>query len=136
MLIAFLVSLACLFGCVVYAGPVFVRLARQLGRTGTAVDGLVRLMDERFLPRAEKLVGQTSAAVRELEEVGARFESLGRLAEEAISPLGDITVAVDEALHPFVETAGRVGLTRRRLQAWSAGARVIWSAWRRIRASG
>ena len=135
MLIPFLVFLACLLGSALYAGPVFVRLGRQLERTGVAVEEIVRRLDERFLPRAEQLVGRTSAAVRELEAVSADFQRLGPLAEEAIAPLGDITVAVDGALRPLAETAGAIGLTGRRVRAWSVGARAVWSAWSRLRSS-
>jgi hypothetical protein len=134
MLIPFLIFLACLLGSALYAGPVFVRLGRQLGQTGAAVEAVVRRMDERFLPQAEQLVGKTSSAVRELEAVGAEFQRLGLRAEEAISPLGDITVAVEVALRPLAETAGAVGLTGRRVRAWSVGARAIWGAWSRLRA--
>jgi hypothetical protein len=133
MLPAFLVLLACLLVCAAVAARVFVRLARQLARTGTEVETLVRILDDRFLPRAESMVGQTTLVIRELESVGASFQELGRLAEASISPIGDVTVAVEAALEPFARTAAGLGLTRPRVRALGSGVRAAWSVWTHLR---
>lgn len=130
MLIPSLVFLVCLLACAAGAAPVFLRLARQLGRTAGEVGRLERTLDERFLPRAESLLGQTTQAIREFESVSASFRELGRLAEDSISPLGDLTVEVEAAFDPFAESAARFGLTRPRVRAIGSGLKAAWSAWR------
>jgi len=130
MLIAGLLFFVVAAICAWRAAPVFIRLAEQLRRTSIEVERVTSRLDARLLPRLEATLGETNRALRELEETAELWKGIQARAEDALVPLGDITVGVERALSPMVRTARDFGIDRRRARALGAGIRAAWRALR------
>jgi hypothetical protein len=121
MLVSVLVFTVVFIACAGVAARALVRLGRQLARTGAEFERLSGRMEDRFLPRVEVVLGQTTTALRELETTAEQARSVGRHFEDALASLGDITVMVEDAVQPIVATAASVRIDRRRVRAIRAG---------------
>jgi hypothetical protein len=117
MLVPVLVFAIILAACAVVAGRALVRMGSQLSRTGGELERLGDRMEQRFLPRAEATMEQTTAAVRELEEVAEIAATVPVHLQEALASLGDLTLMVEEAVRPIGETAASLGVDRPRVRA-------------------
>jgi hypothetical protein len=121
MLVSVLIFTVVFIACAGVAARALVRLGRQLARTGAEFERLSGRMEDRFLPRAEVVLDQTTIVVREMETTAEQARSVGRHFEDALASLGDITVMMEDAVQPIVATAASVRIDRRRVRAIRAG---------------
>jgi hypothetical protein len=120
MLVSVLIFTVVLIACAAVAARVLARMGRQLTRTGAEFERLGGRLEDRFLPRAESILEQTTSALRELETTAEQARSVGRHFEEVLASLGDITVMVEDAVQPIVAAAS-MRFDRRRARAIRAG---------------
>jgi hypothetical protein len=124
MPVSVLVFTVVFIACAGVAARAVARMGRQLARTGAEFERLGGRLEDRFLPRAELVLDQTTTALRELETTAEHARSVGRHFEEALASLGDITVMVEDAVRPIVATAASVRVDRRRVRAIRVGVGV------------
>lgn len=121
MLVSVLIFTVVFIGCAAVAARALARMGRQLARTGVEFERLGGRLEDRFLPRAEVVLDQTTIAMRDVEAIAEQAQSIGRDFADASASLGDITVMVEDAVEPFVVTAASVGMDGRRVRAIRAG---------------
>ena len=121
MPVSVLIFTVVFIACAGVAARALARMGRQLARTGAEFERLGGRLEDRFLPRAEVILDQTTTALRELETTAEQARSVGRHFENALASLGDITVMVEDAVLPIVAAAASVRVDRRRVRAIRAG---------------
>jgi hypothetical protein len=120
MLVTVLIFTVVLIACAAVAARPLASLGRQLARTGAEFERLGGRLEDRFLPRAELVLEQTTDALRELETTAEQARAVGRYFEEVLASMGDITVMVEDAMQPIVAAAS-MSFDRRRARAIRAG---------------
>jgi hypothetical protein len=126
MVVSVLIFTVVFIACAGVAARALARMGRQLARTGAEFERLGGRLEDRFLPRAEVVLEQTTAALRELETTAEQARSVGRHFEDALASLGDITVMVEDAVQPVVAAAASVGVDRRRVRAIRTGFAAVF----------
>jgi hypothetical protein len=121
MQVSVLIFTAVFISCAGVAARALARMGRQLARTGAEFERLGGRLEDRFLPRAEVVLEQTTTTLRDLEATAEQARSVGRHFEDALASVGDITLMVEDAAQPFMAAAASAGVDRRRVRAIRAG---------------